>query len=140
MKIAFDYDNSLSRNDLQDYAKELVQRGFELWIVTSRYDSVDKYTPLMIEAWGIKNLLKEHEELFRIADEIGIAREHIIFMNMQPKKEFFKKNRDFIFHIDDDIVELMTIKYVNTVDSLNGNWRGLCEDFIHQKDKIVLNM
>ena len=132
MKISFDYDNTLSRNDLQEYAKELVQRGFELWIVTSRFDSVDKYTPLMVETWGIKNLLKEHKELFKVADDIGIAREHIIFMNMQPKKEFFKDNRDFIFHIDDDIVELMTIKYVNIVDSLNGNWRGLCEDFINK--------
>lgn len=132
LKISFDYDNTLSRSKLQDYAKELVQRGFELWIVTSRYDSTSKYTSKMIEDWGIKNLQFEHNKLFKVADEIGIAKEHIIFMNMQPKKEFFKDNRDFIFHIDDDAVELMTIKYVNVVDSLNGNWKGLCEDLINK--------
>ena len=132
MKVSFDYDNTLSRNDLQEYAKELVQRGFELWIVTSRFDSTNKYSLKMLVDWNIEDLQHEHDELFKVADEIGIAREHIIFMNMEPKKEFFKDNRDFIFHIDDDIVELMTIKYVNTVDSLNGNWRGLCEDFINK--------
>ena len=132
MKCSFDYDNSLSRKDLQDYAKELVQRGVEVWIVTSRYDSTSKYTSKMIEDWGIKNLQFEYNELYRVADEIGIARKHIIFMNMQPKKKFFKDNRDFIFHIDDDAVELMTIKYVNVVDSLNGNWRELCEDLINK--------
>lgn len=131
MKCSFDYDNSLSRSDLQDYAKELVQRGIEVWIVTSRYDSTSKYTPEMIEDWGIKDLQFEHTKLFEVADEIGIAREHIVFMNMQPKKLFFKDNRDFIFHIDDDAVELMTIKYVNTIDSLDNNWKDLCEDSIN---------
>ena len=133
MKCSFDYDNTLSRKELQSFAKELVQRGIEVWIVTSRYDSTSKYTPEMIENWGIKDLEFEDAELFKVADEIGIDREHIIFMNMQPKKLFFRDNRDFIFHIDDDAVELMAIKYVNVVDTLDTNWKDLCEFLISDK-------
>ena len=130
MKISFDYDNTLSRDDVQDYAKELIQRGFELWIVTSRYDSTSKYSNEMIESWGIKNLQFEHKELFRVADELWISKDHIVFMNMVPKRGFFKANRDFLFHLDDDAVELITIKYVDVVDVKSPNWIDKCNKLI----------
>ena len=129
-KISVDFDNTLSEIDVQMYIKSLINKGIEVWIVTARYDSTSKYSNEMIESWGIKNLQFEHNELFRIADELGISRDHIVFMNMVPKKEFFKDNRDFLFHLDDDAVELATIKYVDVVDVENPNWIYRCDELI----------
>ena len=38
MKVGFDFDSTLSRKDVQEFAKELVNDGHEVWIVTSRFD------------------------------------------------------------------------------------------------------
>jgi len=46
--------------------------------------------------------------LFEVADECGIKRENIHFTNHQPKI-IFLKDKDFLFHLDDDIIELMDI-------------------------------
>ena len=35
-KVSFDFDGTLSRLDVQKYAKSLIEQGFEVWIVTSR--------------------------------------------------------------------------------------------------------
>ena len=129
-KISVDFDNTLSEIDVQMYIKSLINKGIEVWIVTARYDHESKYSAKMIESWGIKNLQFEHNELFRIADELGISRDHIVFMNMVPKKEFFKDNRDFLFHLDDDAVELITIKYVDVVDVKSPNWIDKCNKLI----------
>ena len=130
VKVSVDFDNTLDKPEVQAYIKSLVALGVEVWIVTARFDSTSKYTNEMIESWGIKNLIFEHNELFRIAEEVGIDKEHIVFMNMTPKKNFFIDNRDFLFHLDDDFLELATIKYVNTVDVLNNNWKDLCNNYI----------
>ena len=37
MKVSFDFDHTLSRKDVQTFAKELVNEGHEVWIVTSRF-------------------------------------------------------------------------------------------------------
>jgi len=37
-KVSFDFDSTLSRKDVQDFAKKLVSEGYEVWIVTSRFD------------------------------------------------------------------------------------------------------
>ena len=44
-RVSFDMDSTLDIPSIQEYAKMLVEKGIEVWIVTSRYDSEDKYTP-----------------------------------------------------------------------------------------------
>ena len=133
IKISVDFDNTLTRPDVQEYIKSLINLGVEVWIVTARFDSTSKYSESMIELWGINYLIFEHNQLFEVAEELGIDKNHIVFMNMSPKKNFFINNRDFLFHLDDDIIELATIKYVNTVDVLAHNWIELCDSYIKQK-------
>lgn len=133
IKISVDFDNTLTRPDVQEYIKSLINLGVEVWIVTARFDSTSKCSESMIELWGINNLIFEHNRLFEVAEELGIDKNHIVFMNMSPKKNFFINNRDFLFHLDDDIIELATIKYVNTVDVLAHNWIELCDSYIKQK-------
>ena len=102
MKVSFDFDSTLDRPSVQDFAKELVNDGFEVWIVTSRCTT--EYATEKGWHW----VDKQNRKLFRVADNIGIKREHIIFTNHVSKSEFIK-GKDFIFHLDDDSDELIAI-------------------------------
>ena len=101
-KVSFDFDSTLSRKDVQELAKELVNEGFEVWIVTSRFDDETG----MSKNWHwIKG---QNQNLFNIASECGIKTENIKFTCMEPKINFLE-NKGFIFHLDDDDIELMDI-------------------------------
>jgi hypothetical protein len=50
----------------------------------------------------------QNQTLFDIANQCGIKPEHIKFTCMESKS-IFLKDKDFIFHVDDDDVELMDI-------------------------------
>ncbi len=136
-KVSFDFDDTLGHNkEVQDYAEELVSRGVDVHIVTSRYDSVDKYTEETLKRFGIQNLEKEHDYLFEVADRIQIPRENIHFTNMTLKYGFFKENEDFIFHLDDNDVELRHIaSHTKTkgVDVFLYDWKEFCEDILNEE-------
>lgn len=36
MKVSFDFDGTLEPPIVQQYAKELIEKGIEVWVVTSR--------------------------------------------------------------------------------------------------------
>ena len=102
MKVSFDFDSTLSRNDVQRFAKELINDGIEVWIVTSRCTT--EYATEKGWHW----VDEQNCKLFRVADNVGIKREHINFCNFTNKIEFIK-GKDFIFHLDDDSDELIAI-------------------------------
>lgn len=41
--VTFDFDSTLSRQDVQDYATSLIKKGFDVWVLTSRYDELHKH-------------------------------------------------------------------------------------------------
>lgn len=132
-KVSFDFDGTLGQYlSVQAYAKELVQRGIEVWIVTRRYDTLERYTPEFNFKYNIINLEEEHKYLFEVADGCGIKREHIKFMNMDDKYKFFTINEDFIWHLDDDYVEILDInKHTKTKGiSVAHNWKRKCEKLL----------
>jgi hypothetical protein len=102
MKVSFDFDSTLSRKDVQEFAKELVNEGHEVWIVTSRFD--DEYAMKKNWHW-IKG---QNQKLFDVAEDCGIVEENIHFTCMESKSIFIK-NKGFVFHLDDDDFELMDI-------------------------------
>ena len=102
MKVSFDFDSTLDRPSVQEFAKELVNDGIEVWIVTSRCTA--EYATEKGWHW----VDEQNHKLFKIADNIGIKREHIIFTNHVSKSEFIK-GKNFIFHLDDDSDELIEI-------------------------------
>jgi len=121
LKVSFDFDATLSTEHIQKYAKELIERGIEVWIVTSRWENVDNYKHFINAT---------NDDLFKVAEDLGIPRERIHFTNMEDKWEFLK-DKDFIVHLDDDWVEnKMILKYTKTkaVNSFgNSSWRQKCE-------------
>ena len=96
-KVSFDFDGTLSKNKVQQYAKMLIKSGVECWIVTSRM------------GFGKEPQPNWNDDLFEIAKEIGIPKEHIHFCCMDNKANFLN-GKDFIWHLDDDLIELSFIK------------------------------
>ena len=129
MKVSFDFDSTLSRSDVQKFAKELVNEGLEVWIVTSRFDDETG----MSKNWHwIKG---QNQRLFDVADECGIKRENIKFTCMESKS-LFLEGKGFVFHLDDDDIELMDI--LETKDSCRPihvdhfEWKETCRDILNK--------
>jgi hypothetical protein len=127
MKVSFDFDSTLSRKDVQEFAKKLVKSGIEVWIVTSRFDDESA----MKKNWHwIKG---QNQKLFDVAEECGIKLYNIHFTCMESKS-IFLKDKGFIFHLDDDDIELMDILEIKdkckpiNVDYFE--WREVCENIL----------
>jgi hypothetical protein len=117
-KVSFDFDSTLDRLDIQEFAKKLVDLGFEVWIVTTRLDN----TQAPSHRWN--------DDLLEVSRNVGILMENIHWTNGADKWEFLK-DKGFEFHIDDDWHELKmiqkNIKGTNAISSFgNPKWRQKC--------------
>lgn len=135
MNVSFDYDGTLSRKKVQEYAKELVNKGVNVFITTARWDSISKYSIEDKKEWQIENLPKAHEKLFKVAYEIGIPQRNIHFTNRQSKHHYLKYT-DFVWHLDDEELELnrMSINNVETIGVLwdnSGSWKYDCNTLLN---------
>lgn len=102
MNVSFDFDSTLSRKSVRKIAKEFIKQGFEVHVVTSRYEDTTR--------WGNNPWSTTfNRDLFRVTDHLGIKRENIHFMDMVSKYKFFEKNPGFLFHLDDDPMEIIEI-------------------------------
>lgn len=130
-KVTFDFDGTLANKHIQDYAKELIALGFDVWIVTARFDDDN------LHKWN--NPLYNNEELWRIAEEVGIPKSKVVFMNMIPKVEYLKTT-DAVWHIDDDFEELYAIKYAHIktlgIQVNSGMWKSKCNRLLGLTKKI----
>jgi hypothetical protein len=128
LNISLDFDSTLSRLDVQKFAIELKNKGIITWIVTSRQS-----TKIALEK-GHHWVEKQNEELFKIAEKCEIPKERIIFTEHAPKIEFLK-DKNFLFHLDDDIDELLDIKISkDSCAPINVNyfeWKEICEKLIN---------
>lgn len=135
MKVSFDFDGSLARGSLQEYARELVDSGYDVHIVTARYDSLERYTDDFLIKYHIKDIEREHNHLFDVAQYIGIKSENIHFTSMVPKYLFFVENPDFIWHLDDDIVEVESINdkcRTRAIDcNRHNDWKKECNKILN---------
>jgi hypothetical protein len=122
-KISLDFDSTLDRGDVQSFVRKLSLRGFDLWITTSR---IDTNTALKNGWWWVKS---NNQELYDVAESCGIPVENIVFTSYIDKIEVLK-DKNFIFHLDDDEVE---VDLINQSDDRcvgvwveNPNWEKIC--------------
>lgn len=113
-KISFDFDDTLSKPSVQRFVYALVKEGHDVHIVTSRMSNERAGN----SSWN--------DDLYIVADSVGIPEENIHFCNLSPKDKFFKRNTEFLFHLDDDpdevgIINLNTdtkgVLFVETFDN-----------------------
>ena len=84
MNISFDFDGCLTRPDIQIVAKQLMNEGNNVCILTTR-------TEIITQGFG------NHNTLFEVAKDLGITK--IIFTNGQRKYKYLKA---FDLHYDDN--------------------------------------
>lgn len=129
-KISFDFDHTMTRNDVRSIAEHLISVGYEVWIVTSRYD----------DETGKENhwnwIPTQNEKVFKTAEELGIPIDRIKFTNMIPKIEFLE-GKDFIAHFDDDVDELVAIMQSKDncipINVNHSDWVSHYEDVLNTK-------
>lgn len=116
-KLSFDFDSTLDRKSVQEFAKELIEQGYEIWIVTSR---------LTNEKAGN---LTWNNDLFAVAKSLNIPKDRIHFTCGEDKSKFFI-DKDFIWHLDDDRYELYLInretKTIGISVWQNNKWKQKC--------------
>ena len=101
MKVSFDYDGTLALLHVEEFAKELVDKGYEVWIVTSRVSDEDS----ILHPWGGTD---RNKDLWESCERIGIPEDRVKFTAFADKIEFLD-GMGFLFHLDDDLYELTAI-------------------------------
>lgn len=126
--VSFDFDSTLTRKNVQEYAKELIFKGVDVWVVTSRYDELHMHKYTHANATNATN-----SDLWLIIDEIGIPRWKVRFTCMHSKS-LYLLGTDVVWHLDDDFIELreMSKAKCKTVGiSVNGgNWKQKCDRYL----------
>jgi len=101
LKIAFDFDGTLTDGLFYALAKHLILKGHDVWIMTARLENNDAYIA-QCENFGIlpKEITTRNADIFEMAHELGIL-DKIIFTNLADKSAAFKAHGfDLLF--DDD--------------------------------------
>lgn len=113
MNVSFDFDGTLTKKSVQDFARYCKDQGLNVWIVTSRYP--------------VEGMC---QSLFAVAVALNIPHSQIIFTSGGLKKDYFRQFPDFIFHLDDDWVELHEIELHTEVKAIpvsgNSDWEQQC--------------
>ena len=130
VKVSFDFDGTLELKPIQEYAKELVEQGHDVWITTTRYGDDEKYKRFFHTTINVD---LTNNDLWEVAEYVGIPKEKIHFTNMQDKWPYIKE-MGFLWHLDDDWVENRQI--LNNTKTLaisswgNPNWEQKCRRII----------
>lgn len=104
LKIALDFDNTLSRVEVQEKIKSLSDIRF--FIITSR-----------------PNMFMNNDDIFNVAKEIGIEENDIIFTSYDDKSPYMKENNIPIL-LDDcrlTIDEVLNEKMI-AINSTDKDW------------------
>ena len=124
-KVSFDFDSTLDRQDVQLYALELISKGIQIWICTSR-----KSDALNLKMFGGTGF---NDDLYQVAEILDIPLDRIIFTDHAMKSDFLK-NIDFKWHLDDDFVELNNINSKTKVKGIscykNTIWKFKCNKIL----------
>jgi len=132
-KVSVDFDSTLSLKSVQDYVKSLINKGYDVWVVTSRVpDGSDpKY-----KQHGIWVPI-DNSDLFKVTDKLGIKREKIIFTSHELKSKVINEMKlDFIFHLDDDWVEVGSINRETNIEGIScfgtSDWKKKCNEVLNK--------
>lgn len=113
--VSFDFDGTLTREDVKAYAKKLTAfDDVEVWVITRRFDDLHAH-------WWVDH--PTNDDLWETVDSIGIPRHHVKFTNMHSKAEFLR-DTFVLWHLDDDpheVEEIFNMPACDTVPILVDN-------------------
>ena len=123
-RVSFDFDGTLDIDVVATYAKELVERGVEVWVTTSRMDNTQ----------GSPN---ENDDLFDLTSKCKISLTNVHFTNGGWKAAYMEKiDCDFTWHLDNDWLEITRITALNIpmkgiTNFGNPDWKVQCEELLN---------
>jgi hypothetical protein len=135
----FDFDKTLNRPDVQEYARELIAKGIDVWVVTSRYDDLHTHNYQYLADYD-DNFSADYnnDDLWIIVDDLQIPRHKVRFTNMEFKSAYLQKT-NALWHLDDSFQELAYIKMdkIKTVGIQvnSGSWKQKCNRILNKKLK-----
>ena len=100
MKIAFDFDGTLTNEKIQNICRKFIEENQEVWIVTTRWDKYNEH--MYLSRFTQDKIDNARNNLLDIANKLGIK--NIFFTNMKPKAEFINSNNFDVLY-DNDIKE-----------------------------------
>lgn len=126
-KVSFDFDGTLEFEHVQNYAKELIESGIEVWVVTTRWDENHKHK------YPHNATL---DDLWEVVDKLGIPRWRVRFTCMQWKVNYLEGTQ-FVWHLDDNEQESYEaykkgMKAPIIVDVLASNWMEKCNILLNE--------
>lgn len=150
MKVSFDFDGTLEREDVQEYAKKLIKLGVEVWVVTTRYDSNHQHKwfkafPQELWAQITSNTTGDPNfGLWGVVEKLGIPRHHVRFTCMEYKHKYLDGTK-FLWHLDDNPEEFDQAKANNLkvpmIQVESNSWQEKCDRIIRIKtEELVANM
>lgn len=139
MKVSFDFDGTLEHEEVQQYAKELIKRGIEVWIVTTRYDANHQHKWLRQfpdAEWALiydKHNGDPNHHVWGVAERLGIPKHHVRFTCMEWKWTYLKGTK-FVWHLDDNPEEIVHGRAnhndVPMIEVTRDDWKQRCDDLI----------
>ena len=113
-------------------AKELIEKGIDVWVVTSRYDELHKHrypnNPTLNDLW-------------EVVDKLGIARHKVRFTCMESKSLYFLYS-NVIWHLDDDNIELKNMQYQKCktigINVGSSSWQKKCNKYLFGKQSPLI--
>ena len=135
--VSFDFDDTLSKKSVQNYAKSLIDNGVNVLIVTARYSNAFlSDAAWFTDAYGKEAAENINEDLYLVAKELNIKKENIIFMDMVYKNIYLREHK-ILWHLDDCYTEIMQIKQDKLCKTIpiqvnSNNWIGKCNRIIEK--------
>jgi len=130
-RVSFDFDRTMSKEHVQEYAKELITQGHEVWVTTSRYDEAHMHLYNRAD-WTDAG----QEDLWEVVDRLSIPRWHVRFTNMECKWTYLDRTH-FVWHLDDDELELSNARLygcsVPMIQVQSGGWKQKCDRLLKKK-------
>lgn len=126
-----DFDGTINPNKkkVKDFVSKLIRRGYYVYIITRRYGPEN----------SSMGTIDEHLAVWKIAEELGIPKERVIFTNRKWKYSFIE-SIGACMHIDDDKREGYWIERhlprVTMVCLEDNNWNEQIVDVITEHNKI----
>ena len=116
LSVSMDFDGVLSIPSVEEFARELIEDGVDVWVTTDRHSDGN------------------NTDLLKVADRLQIPFDNIIYTDGEDKADFLPMNF-YIFHLDDE-------RYVinNIIDEgepttpilrdISINWKEMCKELI----------
>ena len=123
--VSFDYDDTLTLPHVNDYARELINKGVDVWITTYRYSPEYSFSRGVVDTMS--------NDIFKGVEELGLSSDKIIFTNRKSKTLYLPK--ECIWHLDDFEDGINVINNDPNIKCkgvwlYEDNWKEMCEKLL----------